>query len=443
MKKKILSSAFLFGLVLLCLLPVQAEACDIEKAVSFSIDGSFGNIAADRRQVRREESISMPSGGILSVDNDFATLVMESELREEYLEEEYLFYTYEADYDEDGQNEAFVLYGKRSEKTDESMFGCFCYADYGTVNCLQDVVFFKKEPEFLYVDGRILVCLEYMDGIEPAMDVYEVKEETVVCRNQGQVRYGEELYEEIAGEEFIPGTDLLERMENALQYDEADLYINYGFWPQLLPSVSLISMTEHFTFYLLGKDLVIKTADAGYIYADMWGRGTPAGITITPAEIKEEDFDGDGMEELGIILYVRYSTGLDGYSLYVADQDENGAWKLYYLAPSQYEETLQEHIDTLSVEGGVRFCFEGEPIGTVDTTGIDYGADRYEYDVGNPVYFYFTTDGMKIEATVNGIPTGGEPGGIVFSGYMLSAGVCYNGAGKWNFTDVSYYKAAE
>ena len=379
MKKKILSSAFLFGLVLLCLLPVQAEACDIEKAVSFSIDGSFGNIAADRRQVRREESISMPSGGILSVDNDFATLVMESELREEYLEEEYLFYTYEADYDEDGQNEAFVLYGKRSEKTDESMFGCFCYADYGTVNCLQDVVFFKKEPEFLYVDGRILVCLEYMDGIEPAMDVYEVKEETVVWRNQGQVRYGEELYEEIAGEEFIPGTDLLERMENALQYDEADLYINYGFWPQLLPSVSLISTTEHFTLYLLGKDVVIKTADAGYIYADIW-------ITsnyMTPPEIKEEDLDGDGMEELAMILYVRHGTGLRVYSLYVADQDEDGAWKLYYLVPLQYEEALREHIDTLSVEGGVRFCFEGETIGTVDTTGIDYGADRYEYDVGN------------------------------------------------------------
>ena len=149
------------------------------------------------------------------------------------------------------------------------------------------------------------------------------------------------------------------------------------------------------------------------------------------------------MEELAMILYVRHGTGLSVYSLYVADQDEDGAWKLYYLVPSQYEEALREHIDTLSVEGGVRFCFEGETIGTVDTTGIDYGADRYEYDVGNPVYFYFTTDGMKIEAMVNGIPTGGEPGGIVFSGYMLSAGVCYNGAGKWNFRDVSYYKAAE
>ncbi len=442
MKKKILSSAFLFGLVLLCLLPVQAEACDIEKAVSFSIDGSFGNIAADRRQVRREESISMPSGGILSVDNDFATLVMESELREEYLEEEYLFYTYEADYDEDGQNEAFVLYGKRSEKTDESVFGSFCYTDmYGTIYYLRDAVFFKKEPEFLYVDGRILVCLEYMDGIEPAMDVYEVKEETVVCRNQGQVRYGEELYEEIAGEEFIPGTDLLERMENAedFRHDEGELYYNYAYSPQLLPSVSLISTTEHFTLYLLGKDVVIKTADAGYIYADIW-------ITsnyMTPPEIKEEDLDGDGMEELAMILYVRHGTGLRVYSLYVADQDEDGAWKLYYLVPLQYEEALREHIDTLSVEGGVRFCFEGEPIGTVDTTGIDYGADRYEYDVGNLIDFYFTTDGMKIEATVEGISTGGKLAISACPGYVLSADVCYNGAGKWNFADVSYDKEAE
>ena len=442
MKKKILSSAFLFGLVLLCLLPVQTEACDREKAASFPVGNSFGNIAADRRQVRREESISMPSGGILSVDNDFATLVMESELREEYLEEEYLFYTYEADYNGDYINEAFVLYGKRSEKTDESVFGSFCYTDmYGTIYCLQDAVFFKKEPEFLYVDGRILVCLEYMDGIEPAMDVYEVKEETVVWRNQGQVRYGEELYEEIAGEEFIPGTDLLERMENAedFRHDEGDLYYHYAYSPQLLPSVSLISTTEHFTLYLLGKDVVIKTADAGYIYADIW-------ITsnyMTPPEIKEEDFDGDGMEELAMILYVRHGTGLSVYSLYVADQDEDGAWKLYYLVPSQYEEALREHIDTLSVEGGVRFCFEGETIGTVDTTGIDYGADRYEYDVGNLIDFYFTTDGMKIEATVEGISTGGKLAISACPGYVLSADVCYNGAGKWNFADVSYDKEAE
>lgn len=247
---------------------------------------------------------------------------MRERLAGDYAGDEYIFRTYEGDYDRNGTKEAFVVCGKKRELTKESFFGSLFFVnDDLEAQCLALAVFMDKEPKFQYMDGQILVQLDYVEGIYPEADVYEVK---------------------------------------------------------------------------------------------------------------------NGEAELAIITYTMHGTGVSVETLYMVDRDENGEWKMYHLPSALYCETLHEHFDTVSVEGGVRFCLDGQLIGPVDTTGEEYETEDYEYDVGDQVDFSYGHDAIKIEVEVEGIPIGGMLAIHAYPGHILSAGVEYLGSGKWQLADICY-----
>lgn len=435
MRERVVSVVGLICLCLLNVLWVARYGRVVEETAVYGIDSMCSYIAEGCTPVRRE------AVRVIDADNVYVEAVKERErLDGDYVGEEYIFRTYEGDYDRNGTKEAFVVCGKKRELTKESFFGSLFFVnDDLEAQCLALAVFMDKEPKFQYMDGQILVQLDYVEGIYPEADVYEVKNGEAVLHGPAAMHgMGTQNFpdKDVVGEKFTPGADLSKRIDAAEDFreDSYELCGTYAYRPIMLSGVSLVDATQHFGFYLLGRGIMIKTAGSDHVYADI--RFTSN--YMVPSEIKEADFDEDGEAELAIITYTMHGTGVSVETLYMVDRDENGEWKMYHLPSALYCETLHEHFDTVSVEGGVRFCLDGQLIGPVDTTGEEYETEDYEYDVGDQVDFSYGHDAIKIEVEVEGIPIGGMLAIHAYPGHILSAGVEYLGSGKWQLADICY-----
>lgn len=435
MRKRVISVTGLICFLCVTILWTVRYERGVEDAAVCKINSVCYIIARDYIPARRE------SVGVIDCDNVYVEAVKEREsLDGDHAGDEYIFRTYEGDYDRNGTKEAFVVCGKREELTKESFFGSLFFVNGDLeVQCLALAVFMDKELKFQHMDRQILVQVDYVEGIYPETDVYAVKNGEAVLHGPATMHgMGTQSVPDmdVVGEKFIPGADLSERIDAAEDFreDSYELCRTYAYRPVLLSGVSLVDATQHFGFYLLGRGIMIKTADLDHVYADI--RFTSN--YMVPPEIKEADFDEDGEAEFAIVTYTKHGTGLSVESLYMVDRDENGEWKMYHLPSELYCETLHEHFDTVSVEGGVRFCLDGQLIGPVDTTGEEYETEDYEYDVGDQVDFSYGHDGIKIEVEVEGIPTGGMLAIHAYPGHILSAGVEYLGSGKWRLADICY-----
>lgn len=93
-------------------------------------------------------------------------------------------------------------------------------------------------------------------------------------------------------------------------------------------------------------------------------------------DILEGDFDGDGEEELAVILEVKHGTGLYINSLFVADTAEDGEIYVHEFAEEDFTGQLSSHLSYRRTEEGVVPLLDGEPaFGTLENRdGMIFGS---------------------------------------------------------------------
>ncbi len=342
---------------------------------------------------------------------------------------EYTAYTYEDDYDEDGSKEAFVAIGQKTGDTAEYLFGNLYFVSDLGIQTLEEAVFIGKEPVCNEKNGKTYIHFAYKEDIQPLQAVYEITDGQAERQNPIERSWDEKA---IAGNEFTPDADLLERMANAKDYRGNDYELLRGYYcnSEMLDGMGLMNTTEHFTVYVVGDDgVIIETAEKEYLYADIWYTSN----YMSSPTWKEADFDRDGINELAMINYIKHGTGLWVESLYIVDQNEAGKWEMYEFLESDYCKQLREHFDTVMKGDETGFVFDGQWIGAPE---LFNQGDSYRYDVGNQIEFEFIPDGIEIIAEVEGICTSGGWGSNDYPGYLISAQVKHLGNGNWQLFDV-------
>lgn len=342
---------------------------------------------------------------------------------------QYSAYTYEDDYDGDGSKEAFVAIGQKTGDTKDYLFGNLYFISDLDIQLLESDVFIGKEPTYDRADGKTNISFDYKQDVYPLQAVYVVTDGLVEQQNPMERNRTETA---VVGNEFTPDADLMERMANAKDYreDDYELCSGYSYWSPKLDGMGLVNTTEHFTTYVVGSaGVIIETTDKEYLYADLC---YTSNYMVTP-KWKEADFDGDGINELAMITYVKHGTGVSVKSLYMTDQNEAGKWEMYEFLESDYCLQLREHFDTVTDGDDIGFVFDGALIGSPEL--FEEGVS-YRYDVGNLIEFVYTPDGIEIMAEVEGICTSGEYATNDYPGYVISAQVSHLGNGNWRLENV-------
>ncbi|MBD5454241.1 MAG: hypothetical protein HDR30_08020, partial [Lachnospiraceae bacterium] len=243
--------------------------------------------------------------------------------------------------------EAFVAIGQKTGDTTEYLFGNLYFVCDLAIQSLETSVFIGKEPVCSVENGKMYISFAYKENVRPMQAVYAVTGGLAERQNPIEKNWDEKA---VVGNEFTPDADLLERMENAKDYreDDYELCRGYAYYYEMLNGMGLVNTTESFTAYVVGNDgVIIETAGKEYLYADI---GYTSNYLDSPTW-KEADFDGDGINELAIINYIKHGTGLWVESLYMVDQNEAGKWEMYEFLHEDYCRQLRKHFNTV-IDGG-------------------------------------------------------------------------------------------
>lgn len=359
-----------------------------------------------------------------SVVNGAASAI---EYDKNYKNTDYAVYVYEADFDGDNEQEAFVVIGMAEEETEETVFGeLFFIQDQNTVQRMKGEVFVQKDQTYVEKGTPVLFHFGYIDGITHKNKIYDMqaKEEEELCSSY--------MEKEIAGEEFVPWEDLLERIHRAEENGIKPDYQMRIYHNSIFRGVGFLGSTEHFSLYILGWGLLIKTSENNYIYGDI---ECLSNYCICP-ELKEIDIDGDGEMELAVITSGKYGTGYYEDDLYIADKDREQRWKIYHLLMSEYKPVLEEHFCAVNKDGIIRFSFDGKETGLpyeIPVEGMNYS---YNYEIASQVFFFFVPDGRIL---LDAIPD--RISEISHIGFGPEHGIQTEVRfqdGTWEFYDINY-----
>lgn len=347
-----------------------------------------------------------------------------------YKNTDYAVYVYKADFDGDNEQEAFVVIGMAEEETEETVFGELLFIqDQNTVQWMEGEVFIQKDQTYVEQVKPALFHFSYIDGITHENKVYDMQ------AKEEEKPYSSYVEKEIAGEEFVPWEDLLERIRRA---DENEIKPDYEmrvYYHDIFRGVGCLDSTEHFSLYILGWGLLIKTAEDEYIYGDL---ECLSNYSVSP-ELTETDIDGDGEMELAMITFVQYGTGFNVEDLYIVDKTKEQGWRIYHLLMSEYKPALEEHFCAVNEDGIVRFSFDGKETGLpyeILPEGVDYS---YNYEIASQVQFFYTPDGRIFLDTI--VDRISEISNVGFGpDHGLWAEILFKD-GKWGFSDIEYRDA--
>ena len=344
-----------------------------------------------------------------------------------YKNTDYAVYVYDADFDGDNEQEAFVVIGMAEEETAETVFGELLFIqDQNTVQWMEGEVFIQKDQTYVEQVKPALFHFSYIDGITHENKVYDMQ------AKEEEKPYSSYVEKEIAGEEFVPWEDLLERIRRAEENEIKPDYEMRVYYHDIFRGVGCLDSTEHFSLYILGWGLLIKTAEDEYIYGDI---DCMSDYSVSP-ELIETDIDGDGEMELAMITFVQYGTGFHVEDLYIVDKTKEQGWKIYHLLMSQYKPALEGHFCTVNKDGVVRLSFEGKEVGQsyeIPPEDMEY---PHNFEINSIIEFFFTPAGKVIlDATVEGVS---EACPIGFgAGHGLMTEVLFKD-GKFELSDVTY-----
>lgn len=243
------------------------------------------------------------------------------------------------------------------------------------------------------------------------------------------------------GEVFAPDEDMLERIRNAQDYTSEDKWLTLPLGSEetdgtaagqeLYDAVNLVAQTDHFKLYgtELTQRMILELPEGSYISMEI---PFTSNYLFQP-RLQETDYDGDGENELSIVIHVLHGTGVSIHTLLMADREEGG-FKVYQYLDDEYLEELSGHFSTL-IKDGARLLVDGKEMGRADT-GYS-GSEDYQYYAGSQIAFDTVQDKIVLNALLEGMSADSVIGDFSM-GHELEADVLYEGGGSFRLHNVRY-----
>lgn len=252
----------------------------------------------------------------------------------------------------------------------------------------------------------------------------------------------DESWEEksIVGTTFEPGTDLKNRILNAPDYSVDWLDIRQVIWRDMGEntgySVILIGKTKHFLLYGTSdvESMIIKTPDNRYVSAKVPFTSN----YMTQPRLNEMDYDGDGEDELAVIILIKHGTGCCIETLLMVDKAADGNWYMYQLLESEYLPRLEAKFDTVYTEDGIKLLFDGKYAGRTQPVDNEFrnSSVNYKFQAGMIIYIHFVENRTELNADLGGYSDVFHAGD--FTGHRINADIVYLGEGKWELKNFRY-----
>lgn len=240
----------------------------------------------------------------------------------------------------------------------------------------------------------------------------------------------------IVGTTFEPDTDLKKRILDAPDYTSNWSSFHPVFEGDMSQNINLIGKTQHFLLYGTSdtESMIVKTADNLYISAKV----PYTSNYMTQPLLKEMDYDGDGENELGIIIYVLHGTGCSIKTLFMVDKASDGKWYMYQLVENEYLPKLEAKFDTVYTKDGITLLFDGKQVGITLPMDNEFrnSSFNYKFHAGMQIQINFVEDRIELNADLGGYSDNLYSGD--FTGHRINADIVYLGEGKWDLKNFRY-----
>jgi len=294
----------------------------------------------------------------------------------------------------------------------------------------------KLEEDFLETEQQITETTE--EGIEEIL-AYTPYVPDLISEEE---KAGQEMA--VVGAEFAPEGELLERLTGLVPDYSKDWNARPD-WSEkiqgtesereLYHQVKIIGKTDSFLLYGTNntENMILETQDGTYL----WIASPYTSIYCVQPSVFERDFDHDGENELLINgQFGNHGTGVYIESLFVADKESTGKWKVYQLLPDWYTEELKKHYQTEYIDGKMNLRLDGELVGgAVDT----YEDKSYYYSGDMQIQFQIKENDIYLRSDLLAYSDYNYSGSFWGNGIQMR--IVYQGEGKWDAKECSYIAA--
>ncbi|HOM02408.1 MAG TPA: M56 family metallopeptidase [Acetivibrio sp.] len=248
--------------------------------------------------------------------------------------------------------------------------------------------------------------------------------------------WGEKL---IVGTTFEPDSDLKKLILDAPDYANDFSSFHPVFEGDMAKNINLIGKTKHFLLYGTSdtESILVKTVDNKYILAEV---PYTSNYMVQPL-LNEKDFDGDGENELAIIIYVKHGTGCSIKTLFMVDKANGGKWYMYQLVEDEYLPQLEAKFDTVYTKDSIKLLFDSKYVGLTLPMDNEFrnSSVNYKFHAGMQIQIHFVEDRIELNADLAGYSDvffSGE-----YTGHRINADIGYLGEGKWELKNFRYSDA--
>lgn len=184
------------------------------------------------------------------------------------------------------------------------------------------------------------------------------------------------------------------KLENVTDVRDTFTSLPYTPEPGTEDNIYLLGKTENYTLYGKG-DYEFMLLERNGRYSEIHYPYTSN--YMTPLELMEFDFDGDGIEELAMKFNVKHGTGVYIDTLLIADFWGDGQFYVHQFLEEDFTAQLMEHLSAKRTEEGLQAYVDGKPLGKAMADDEVYGS--YErVSVGGQVRFSYGDGSIFIEA---------------------------------------------
>lgn len=303
-----------------------------------------------------------------------------------------------------------------------------------------------------FSEGRGWSMVDELPGNNTAADPSEQSGPDVENNNSGgqsaasggeeEGESGEEYWTDKESVGIIPDSLLLEKIKDGVpDYSTEEKWSAFPIMmedntPQdkqtLNDMVCLIGKTQHYRLYGIQYT-------QGMLLQGPNGEFTQIMIPFTSNYfvqplLEEQDYDGDGAEELAIRIYIMHGTGISLHSLFMADQTAGQGMQVFQLTEEFYLTELSKHFESVHTQEGLRLYVDGQSVGRLDKKHLE--AD-YEYMAGAQIHFRLTDENIILQADLGAFSETNFSGDYE-ADYGIEADVRYYGNGIWNLENIRY-----
>lgn len=200
----------------------------------------------------------------------------------------------------------------------------------------------------------------------------------------------------------------------------------------------LVAQTENYTLYGKGDyQSLLFGYRGGYTEFPV---PYTSNYMIQP-EVREQDFDGDGVSELCVIVCYKHGTGVYVESLYMADPKDAGETAALSVCEFTQEEAtaqIEEHITSQRTEQGLAVSMDGREVWPIPADPLPYRWS--EAKAGEQIRYAYEEDGVTLTADLGLVSDDEARSPLDYTQSMiLKARVVYSPEGSFALTQFTVY----